>query len=99
MKKFDKDESGDLNEEEKAAAKKHFEEMRAKRGDGQGQRRPGFDREKIIAEFDKDKDGKLSEEERNAAKEAMKERFQKRRAEQGNKEGGDRPERRKRPAE
>ncbi len=108
MKKFDKDESGDLNEEEKAALKAHFAEMRAKRGEGQrgeGQRRgrPGFDREKIIAEFDKDEDGKLNEEERAAAKAAMKERFEKMRQERGGKdrprpERQGKPQRRERPA-
>ena len=85
LKKFDKDESGDLNDEERTALRQHIQELRAKRGDGQGRAarsRPGFDREKILAEFDKDEDGKLSEEERTAARAAMRERFQKRRAEQ-----------------
>ena len=92
LKKFDKDESGDLNEEERAALKQHIGELRAKRGEGQGRPqgrqgrgRPGVDREKIIAEFDKDEDGKLNEEERAAARAAMRERFQKRRAEQAEK--------------
>lgn len=87
LKKFDKDESGDLNEEERAALKQHIGELRAKRGEGQArpQGRPAFDREKILAEFDKDEDGKLNEEERTAAKAAMRERFQQRRAEKDGK--------------
>jgi Ca2+-binding EF-hand superfamily protein len=54
MKKFDKDGDGELNQEEKAEARKV---MQARR-------------KEMIEAFDKDGDGKLNDEERKAAMEA-----------------------------
>ena len=90
IKRFDKDNDGKLNDEERAAAHKAFE---ARRGGGQGSRRPrgggpgagqgGPDREKMRAEmikrFDKDGDGKLNDEERAT----MRNQFEARRGGRG----------------
>ena len=70
MKKFDKDGNGELSDDEKAAARKHFESLRG------GERRPQGDRpsrpskEELLKKFDKDGDGQLSDDEKAAARKA-----------------------------
>ncbi len=58
--KFDKDGDGELNEEERAAAKAEREEKMKEK------------KQEMIAKFDKDGDGELNEEERKAARAAGK---------------------------
>jgi Ca2+-binding EF-hand superfamily protein len=80
LKKFDKDGDGQLNKEEKAAAKKEMikrfdtnndgkldeNEKKAMREKAKGKR------DEILKKFDKDGDGKLSDEEKAAAKAEFK---------------------------
>lgn len=75
LEKFDKDGDGELNEEERKAAREAREAQMKER------------RAEMIAKFDTDGDGELNEEERKAAREAaqaaMKERLLKRFDEDG----------------
>ena len=87
IKKFDKDNSGDLDEEERAAARAAFAERRGegdRRGGPQG-RRGGDFRAEMLKKFDKDESGDLNEEERAA----LKKHFEEMRAKRG--EGQRRP--------
>jgi Ca2+-binding EF-hand superfamily protein len=70
LKQFDKDGDGQLNNEERAAAREQMEKMRRGQA-GKG----GADRiqEQALKRFDKDGDGKLNEEERAAAMKAREE--------------------------
>jgi len=90
IKRFDKDDDGKLSDEERAAARKAFEE---RRGGGERNRGPRGggpradhgrpDREKMRAEmlkrFDKDGDGKMNDEERAE----MRKQFEARRGGRG----------------
>lgn len=86
LEKFDADQDGTLNEEERTKAKAEFEKRRGefakKRGaagrtrEARPNREAGRERiREIVAKFDKDGDGRLSEQERAAAKEAMAGKF------------------------
>ncbi len=81
IKKFDKDNSGDLDQEERAAARAAFEKRRGE-GDGQRRRPSGLDRAALLKKFDKDESGDLNDEERAALKKHLEEMRAKR---------GDRP--------
>jgi len=71
LKRFDKNGDGQLDETERAAARKAMEERGGGAGPGNGN---GPGREEILKRFDKDGDGKLNEEERAAAMKAREER-------------------------
>ena len=66
LKEFDKDGDGRLGEDERAAAKKAWQERRGQKGGAPGKR--------LLEQFDENKDGKLDETERAKAREAMKAR-------------------------
>jgi hypothetical protein len=71
LQKFDANGNGQLDPDEREAAKEAMQKRREQGGKGQGG--VGKDperRRKILEKFDKDGDGKLSESERAAAKEA-----------------------------
>ena len=85
LKKFDKDNSGDLDEEERAAARAEFEKRRGEAGPQR--RRGGVDREALLKKFDKDESGDLNEEERAA----LRKHFEELRAQRGEGEGRGRP--------
>ncbi|MEI8380819.1 MAG: EF-hand domain-containing protein [Planctomycetota bacterium] len=72
LKRFDKNGDGQLDETERAAARKAMEE-RGGAGPGNGPGN-GPGREEILKRFDKDGDGKLNDEERAAAMKAREER-------------------------
>lgn len=76
LQKFDKNGNGQLDPDEREAAKEAMQKRR-EQGGGQGKEgaRPDPERrQKILERFDKDGDGKLSEAERAAAKEARAKR-------------------------
>lgn len=76
LQKFDKNGNGELDADEREAAKEAVQKRREK-GGGKGQGGAGPDperRKKLLEKFDKDGDGKLSESERAAAKEARAKR-------------------------
>ncbi|NNC90521.1 MAG: EF-hand domain-containing protein [Akkermansiaceae bacterium] len=79
LEKYDKDNSGDLNEDERAALRadmeKRREEMLAKYdSDNDGKLSPEERKAMILDRFDKDGNGQLSDEEKAAAKKAMQRR-------------------------
>jgi Ca2+-binding EF-hand superfamily protein len=77
LQKFDKNGNGQLDPDEKEAAKEAMQ-TRREQGGGKGQGgRSGIDperRRKLLGKFDTDGDGKLSESERAAAKAARAKR-------------------------
>jgi len=77
LQKFDKNGNGQLDPDEKQAAKETVQERREQGGGkgpgGQGARDPER-RRKLLEKFDRDGDGKLNETERAAAKEARAKR-------------------------
>ena len=77
LQKFDKNGNGQLDPDEKQAAKEAVQERR-EQGGGKGQGRQGARdperRRKLLEKFDRDGDGKLNETERAAAKEARAKR-------------------------
>lgn len=72
IKKFDKDGDGELNEEERAEARKYMQKHGRK---GRGKQ--------MMEKYDTDGDGQLSEEERAAARADMEKRRAEREAQQG----------------
>jgi len=79
LQKFDKNGNGQLDPDEREAAKEAMQKRREQGGGkgtgGQGGRDPER-RQKLLAKFDSDGDGKLSETERAAAKAARAKRGQ-----------------------
>jgi Ca2+-binding EF-hand superfamily protein len=75
LQKFDKNGNGQLDPDEKEAAKAAMQKRREQRGGGKGGPDPER-RQKLLAKFDTDGDGKLSDSERAAAKEARGKRGQ-----------------------
>ena len=79
LQKFDKNGNGQLDPDEREAAKEAMQTRREQGGGkgpgGQGGRDPER-RQKLLAKFDSDGDGKLSETERAAAKAARAKRGQ-----------------------
>ena len=79
LQKFDKNGNGQLDPDEKEAAKEAMQK-RWEQGGGRGPGRQGGPdperRQKLLEKFDTDGDGKLSETERAAAKEARTKRGQ-----------------------
>lgn len=79
LQKFDKNGNGQLDPDEREAAKEAMQKRREQGGGkglgGQGARDPER-RQKFLEKFDKDGDGKLSETERAAAKAARAKRGQ-----------------------
>jgi hypothetical protein len=77
LQKFDKNGNGQLDPDEREAAKEAMQKRRQQGGGkgpgGQGGRDPER-RQKLLAKFDSDGDGKLSETERAAAKNARAKR-------------------------
>lgn len=77
LQKFDKNGNGQLDPDEREAAKEAMQKRREQGGGkgqaGQGARDPER-RQKLLEKFDTDGDGKLSESERAAAKEARAKR-------------------------
>jgi Ca2+-binding EF-hand superfamily protein len=77
LQKFDKNGNGQLDQDEREAAKEAMQKRREQGGGkapaGQGARDPER-RQKLLEKFDTDGDGKLSESERAAAKEARAKR-------------------------
>lgn len=77
LQKFDKNGNGQLDPEEREAAKEAMQKRREQGGGkgpgGQGARDPER-RKKLLEKFDADGDGKLNETERAAAKEARAKR-------------------------
>lgn len=69
LQKFDKNGNGQLDPDEKEAAKESMQKRREQRGGGKGGPDPER-RQKLLAKFDTDGDGKLSETERAATKAA-----------------------------
>ena len=79
LQKFDKNGNGQLDPDEREAAKEAMQKRR-EQGGGKGPGRQGGPdperRQKLLAKFDSDGDGKLSETERAVAKEARAKRGQ-----------------------
>jgi Ca2+-binding EF-hand superfamily protein len=79
LQKFDKNSNGQLDPDEKEAAKEAIQKRR-EQGGGKGPGRQGGPdperRQKLLEKFDSDGDGKLSESERAAAKNARAKRGQ-----------------------
>lgn len=79
LQKFDKNGNGQLEPDEREAAKEAMQKRR-EQGGGQGKEGAGPDperRKKLLEKFDKDGDGKLSESERAEAKAAREARAKK----------------------
>ena len=98
MKRFDKNGDGQLDDNEKAAARAEFEKMRAARGEGKpGEGKPGLGKPgegrgaEFMKRFDKNGDGKLDDAEKAAAKAAIGNRGPGGKGGPGPKPNGDKP--------